>query len=85
MRYLLFWNLAVFALYGIDKWKAISGRWRISEKALLIPAFLMGGFGAFFGMQIFRHKTRKTVFVTLVPAAMLMNIAVIYFFGRYFI
>lgn len=85
MRYLLFWNFVVFSLYGIDKWKALCGKWRISEKALLVPAFLMGGFGAFFGMYFFRHKTRKTVFVTLVPTAMLMNIAVIYFIGRYFL
>lgn len=85
MLYLFFWNLAVFAIYGIDKWKAINGKWRISENTLLILAFFMGGFGAFSGMQIFRHKTRKTAFIILVPLAMLENLAIIYFFGRYFL
>ena len=79
MLYLFFWNLAVFALYGIDKWRAMNRKWRISEGTLLISAFFMGGIGAFLGMHIFRHKTRKTVFVTLVPVAILINLAIIYF------
>ena len=85
MRYLIFWNLGVFAIYGIDKWKATHGKWRISERALLILAFLMGGFGAFLGMQIFRHKTHKIAFIALVPLAIIINLAIIFFFGRYFL
>lgn len=78
---IVFWNIIVFALYGYDKISAIKGTWRISERTLILAAFLMGGFGAFLGMQIFRHKTKKLKFNISVPLAMLLNIAVIYYFG----
>lgn len=35
------WNIAVFALYGIDKWKAKHQRWRVSESALLLCAIFL--------------------------------------------
>ncbi|MGA9188516.1 MAG: DUF1294 domain-containing protein, partial [Methanosarcina sp.] len=38
-------NAASFALYGIDKFKARSEKWRISEQSLLI-ASLFGPIGA---------------------------------------
>ena len=40
--YLIFINLFAFCTYGIDKWKAKKGAWRIPEKTLLILA-LIGG------------------------------------------
>ncbi len=69
------WNLVVFLLYGIDKLKAIRNSWRISEKTLLVSAFLLGGVGAFFGMRIWRHKTQHTSFKVLVPLAAVITIA----------
>ncbi len=71
------WNTFVFVLYGIDKYKAVKNRWRISEKLLLTCAFLMGSFGAVFGMKIFRHKTRKPLFRIGIPFAIFINCAVI--------
>ena len=41
--YLIFINLFAFCTYGIDKWKAKKGAWRVPEKTLLILA-LIGGF-----------------------------------------
>ena len=32
-------NLVVFAMYGIDKWKAIHHKWRIPEATLISAAF----------------------------------------------
>ena len=46
LNYLIIWNVIVFLTYGIDKLKAIKNGWRISEKALLMLAFCMGGVGA---------------------------------------
>lgn len=69
------WNLAVFCLYGIDKAKAKRNAWRIPEKTLLLAALLLGGVGAFLGMQVFRHKTKHTSFKILVPLFMLISIA----------
>ena len=34
--YLIFINLFAFCIYGIDKWKAKKGAWRVPEKTLLI-------------------------------------------------
>ena len=78
LNLLIIWNVIVFAVYGIDKLKAIKNGWRISEKALLMLAFCMGGVGAYLGMQTFRHKTKKLKFKILVPLAILLNIAIIY-------
>ena len=74
---LFVWNLIVFLLYGADKRKSKKGKRRISEKALLMTAFFMGGIGAFFGMIIYRHKTKHWKFKILVPLFAILNIAVI--------
>jgi len=60
-------NAASFSLYGVDKFKAKTERWRISEQSLLI-ASVFGPIGALLGMQHFRHKTQKPIFKFLVPA-----------------
>ena len=44
--YLLAINIAAFALYGIDKYKARKAKWRISEAKLLTTAVLGGSIGA---------------------------------------
>ena len=59
-------NVFSFTLYGLDKSKAREDRWRISEQSLLL-ASLFGPIGAWFGMQYFRHKTRKPTFRIMVP------------------
>lgn len=79
---LILWNIIVFALYGLDKCKAIRGWWRISEKTLILSAFLLGAPGAIFGMHGFRHKLCKRRFRKLIRAAMITNIAVFVFFER---
>ena len=79
---LLIWNIFTMLLYGIDKLKAKKRSWRISETALIVPAFLLGGTGAILGMVLFNHKTSKMKFRILVPLAFLLNIAfVVYAFN----
>ena len=60
--YLLAVNLTAFAAMGADKGRAKKGKWRISEKALVLPAVLGGGLGGTLGMKLFRHKTRHWYF-----------------------
>ena len=55
-------NLIVFALYGVDKRRAIRGAWRIPERTLLTGTWLLGGVGAWIAMRAFRHKTKHTAF-----------------------
>lgn len=65
--------LAVFFLYGIDKYRAIRGDWRISERRLLIYA-VFGAPGALAGMLVFRHKIRKLKFILLVPLILIAEL-----------
>lgn len=60
--YLLAVNAAAFLVMGVDKRRAKRGTWRISEKALFLPAVLGGALGSVLGMRTFRHKTRHWYF-----------------------
>ena len=74
---LVVWNFTVFILYAADKRKAKAGRWRISEKTLLLCTFLLGAPGAVLGMLAVRHKTRHWKFRILVPLALLLQIGLL--------
>ena len=76
IQYLVFINVAAFAMYGLDKHKAREGRWRIPESTLIGVALIGGGVGAYAGMQTFRHKTKKPMFRFGVPLIVAMHIAV---------
>ena len=67
-------NLVSFLLFGLDKWKAMHGRWRIPESTLLLSAALGGSTGAFLGMKMFHHKTRKAKFYLGVPALWIIQV-----------
>ena len=60
--WLLLTNAAAFVLFGIDKRRARRNKWRISEKALFIPAVLGGALGGTLGMWFFHHKTKHWYF-----------------------
>ena len=69
--YLLIINVAAFVIYGVDKYKAQNDLWRIPEKTLLLLAVAGGAAGAFLGMRIWHHKTKKRTFVLVVPLCLL--------------
>lgn len=70
--YLAAINIFAFFAYGIDKRRAVKGKWRISEKTLLASSLLGGFAGAFLGMKVFSHKTKHWYFygVVLVSAVL---------------
>ena len=76
--YLIFINIVTFLVYGIDKWKAKQGSWRISEATLLMLAVIGGTIGALFGMQVWRHKTMHLKFKYGLPLILLSQIALMY-------
>ena len=76
---LAFVNVASLIIFGFDKWRSIKGGWRIPELRLVLVAFI-GPFGAFAGMLLFRHKTRKVKFL-LIPIFLFAQI----FFIAYFV
>jgi len=73
------WNIIVYAVYGIDKYRAKKDIWRIPEKTLMLMALCMGGVGAYVGMQSFRHKTKHKLFKFGVPVCIVLNLLLIYF------
>jgi len=81
--YLAAINIITFAMYGIDKKRAIKDQWRIPEKTLLGAAFIGGSLGALAGMKAFRHKTKHGKFKVLIPVFLMMHIAIfVYFTGE---
>lgn len=56
-------NAAAFLLYGWDKLAARRGWRRVPERRLLGVAALGGPVGAWAGVLVFRHKTRKAAFL----------------------
>lgn len=74
LLWLLGWNLAAFALMGVDKAKARRGRWRVPEKTLFLSALLGGSVGAMLGMSLFRHKTRHRSFRLGMPLILCLQV-----------
>ena len=66
-------NVVSFALFGIDKRRARRGARRIPEATLLASALVSGTVGAWLGMRVFHHKTRKRSFLTAMALVMGMG------------
>ena len=82
LYYLIFINVVTFLVYGIDKWKAKQGSWRISEATLLILAVFGGSIGALFGMKVWRHKTMHKKFKYGLPLILIIQIILIGYLSK---
>lgn len=71
--YLAVVNFLTWVVYGVDKRRAKTGKWRIPERTLLGLTAAGGSVGALAGMIMFRHKTRKTKFVVAVPVMLVAH------------
>jgi uncharacterized membrane protein YsdA (DUF1294 family) len=71
-------NAVSLLLFGVDKLRSMRRGWRIPESRLLLAAFF-GPFGAYGGMLLFRHKTRKIRFL-LIPVFLLIQSSLIVYF-----
>lgn len=82
--YLLLINAAAFFLMLADKQKARKNRWRIPERTLILSAVFGGSIGALAGMYSFRHKTKHLKFTLGVPAILIAQIFLAFwFFSRF--
>ena len=77
--YLIGINILTFLVFGIDKWKARRGKWRIPEAPLIEMSIAGGSIGALLGMSLFRHKTQKRRFTLGIPTILLVQAALAYF------
>ncbi len=69
-------NVIAFLAFGWDKRLAETHQRRISERTLLGLALFGGALGALLGQQLFRHKTQKQPFRTLLWLCSLANVVV---------
>jgi uncharacterized membrane protein YsdA (DUF1294 family) len=68
-------SLACAVAYALDKAAARTGRWRISEKTLLLLGLMGGWPGAIVAQQGFRHKTSKQPFRAAFWFTVVLNVA----------
>ena len=81
MKYLYIWliviNIITFTVFGIDKKKAIDGKFRIKELTLFVLSLLGGSLGGLIAMHTFHHKTRKWYFKFGIPLILIAWVAMI--------
>jgi uncharacterized membrane protein YsdA (DUF1294 family) len=82
LYYLIVINVVTFLVYGIDKWKAKQGSWRISEATLLMLAVIGGSIGALLGMKVWRHKTQHKKFKYGLPLILIIQIILIGYLSK---
>lgn len=75
--YLLAINALSFILFGLDKYKAKKGKWRISEATLLMIAVIGGSIGTWSGMRLWHHKTMHKKFKYGIPVIMIMQVCLV--------
>ncbi|WP_051973457.1 DUF1294 domain-containing protein [Cryobacterium sp. MLB-32] len=69
-------SVVCFIAYAVDKSRAQSGGWRVSEKTLHTLEFLGGWPGAIVAQQVLRHKTRKASFRSAFWVSVVANLLV---------
>lgn len=60
-------------MYGMDKKKAIDGKYRIAERTLVLIGVIGGSIGAMAGMKVFHHKTKHKKFVYGLPLIFMLQ------------
>ena len=81
--YLAVINIIAFIMFGADKARAVKGKWRISEAALILATLLGGSIGALAGMKIFHHKTRHRKFTVGIPVILVLQIVLMALYYPY--
>lgn len=77
-------SLGCFVAYAIDKSAAREGRWRTSERTLLLLGLLCGWPGAVLAQQWLRHKSSKRSFQVLFWISVAVNIAAFVYFSMHY-
>ena len=77
--YLIFISLVSFFITCYDKFCAIKGMRRISERNLLTLSVLGGSVAMYITMHIIRHKTKYSKFMVGIPVIIIMQIIVLIF------
>lgn len=76
--YIIAINAITFLVYGIDKYKAKRGKWRVPESTLLWLALIGGSIGAYLGMRMWHHKTMHSKFKYGIPVIIVLHVLFLY-------
>ena len=76
-------NLLGYISMWSDKRRAITGKYRISEKTLFIIALLGGSIGSILGMNQFRHKTKHWYFKYGMPLILIIQVILLVFIIKF--
>jgi uncharacterized membrane protein YsdA (DUF1294 family)/cold shock CspA family protein len=77
-------SIVCLIAYASDKSAAMAGRWRSSEKSLLLLGLVGGWPGGLLAQQLLRHKSSKASFRSAFWATVLANVAAFVLFHVYF-
>lgn len=75
--YLLLINIITFIMFALDKIKALLGRWRIREVALLGLGLIGGAPGGLLAMDIFNHKVKSKYFMIGLPIMIVIHLIIL--------
>ena len=79
--WLLVGSVVGFAAMGVDKQRAVEGRWRVSETTLFLVALAGGAFGTAVGSEVFHHKTSKLSFLLVMYSLVVAWLVLLYEVG----
>ncbi|MDD4335452.1 MAG: DUF1294 domain-containing protein [Desulfotomaculaceae bacterium] len=74
--YIIAINIICFLIMCYDKAMARAHKYRVPEIRLLMLAAAGGSLGIYMGMHIFKHKTKKLIFVLGVPIILFIQIII---------
>lgn len=77
-------NVLMYILMWVDKRRAETEKWRISERTLWVVAFLGGAIGGWLAMRLFRHKTKHTSFAIGLPGLSIVYLSLLLYVERLF-
>ena len=81
LLYFIVVNLLAFLIYSFDKYRAIKGKSRVSERELHTFSLIGGFLGATLSMVLFRHKVSKIPFLLKhIGILLLWIVGVVYYF-----
>lgn len=83
VSFLISVNTFALLFFGFDKLQAVRRGFRVPEMVLWGIALIGGSVGALLGMNLFRHKTRKTSFQFVLVMIILLQIGIGYFAFEY--
>lgn len=80
LMYFVIINFITFIVFALDKIYAIKKKWRYKEVSLLGMCLAGGAIGGFLAMYLFRHKTKKKLFVIGVPLIIVIHLVIVMWF-----